>query len=370
MKTSFLGLSLKSPIIVAAGPWNRDGESIRRSLATGVGAVITETIVSDPNIDVRPRIAFDGNGVQNIRLYSDVQIEGWEREMAIAKSNGGVVIANVSAHTPSELAYLAVKMEKYGADGIELGLSSPVGEGLEVATSDPAEVYEMTRYVVENVKIPVIVKLSQNVTNLSRVAQEVQRAGGSAVSAINAIRCVLGVDIERMEPLLPTYGGYSGKPIKPLGLASVASVAQTVDIPICGIGGIDSYQSALEYIMLGASAVQVGTTLMLHGRDYISKIVEDLDRWGEENNISDVKEIRGKALEKLKSFEEIKIEPLICHPDNHIPCAEGCSMCIDACIYGALSKEEDNVIILNPQRCTGCGLCTFICPVKKLRLDW
>lgn len=370
MKTNFLGLSLKNPIMVAAGPWSRDGEGIRKSLAAGAGAVVTETIVSDPSMDVRPRIAYDGLGAQNIRLYSDVQIEGWEREMDIAKSGGGVVIANVSAHTPSELAYLAVKMEKYGADGIELGLSSPMGEGLEVATSDPEEVYKMTRYVVENVKIPVMVKLSQNVTNLSKVAQEVQRAGGSAVSAINAIRCILGVNIEDREPLLPTYGGYSGRPIKPLGLASVASIAQTVDIPICGIGGIDSYVSALEYILLGASAVQIGTAMMINGRGYISKIVEDIGNWGSKNGISDVKEIRGEALKKLKSFEEIKIEPLTCHVNNSISCIENCRICIDACTYGALSMSEEGEISADIKECTGCGLCTFVCPVKKLRLDW
>ena len=215
-----------------------------------------------------------------------------------------------------------------------------------------------------------MVKLSQNATNLSRVAKEVQRAGGSAVSAINAIRCVLGVDIEAMEPLLPTYGGYSGVPIKPLGLASVASVAQTVDIPICGIGGIDSYENALEYIMLGASAVQVGTALMLKGRDYVSRIVADLDRWGEENEVSDVKEIRGKALEKLKSFEEIKIEPLACRADNQIPCITGCNMCIEACMYGAVSRAEDGGIHIDSQFCTGCGLCTFLCESRKLQLAW
>lgn len=370
MKTDFLGLSLNSPIIVAAGPWSRDGEGIRRSLATGVGAVITETIVSDPSMDVRPRIAYDGLGAQNIRLYSDVQIEGWEREMAIAKSNGGVVIANVSAHTPSELAYLAVKMEKYGADAIELGLSSPMGEAFEVATSNPEEVYEMTKYVVENVKIPVMVKLSQNVTNLSKVARSVQEAGGSAVSATNAIRCVLGVDIKKMEPLLPTYGGYSGRPIKPLGLASVASIAQTVDIPICGIGGIESHENAVEYMMLGASAVQVGTALMLYGRSYLGKMVEDLNKWADCKGVTNVKQIRGKALKGLKSFEEIKIEPLISYAENNIACIEGCTMCVDACTYGSISMDGEGNIKIDDQKCTGCGLCTFICGAKKLRLDW
>ena len=180
MKTNFLGLQLKSPVMVAAGPWNRDGESIRDSLATGAGAVITETIVSEPIMDVKPRISYNGIGAENIRLYSDVPIEGWEREMEIAKSRGGIVIASVSAHTPSELAYLAVKMEKFGADGIELGISTPMGEDLEVIASDPEEVYNLTRCVVENVKIPVMVKLSQSSTNISRVAKEVKRAGAQA----------------------------------------------------------------------------------------------------------------------------------------------------------------------------------------------
>lgn len=370
MKTDFLGLTLKNPIITAAGPWSRDGEGIRRSIAAGVGAVVTETIVSDPSLDVRPRIAYDGLGAQNIRLYSDVQIECWDREMAIAKSGGGVVIANVSAHTPSELAYLAVKMERYGADAIELGLSTPMGEAFEVAASNPKKVYEMTRYVVENVKIPVMVKLSQNVTNISEVAREVQRAGGAALSATNAIRCILGVDIEKMRPLLPTYGGYSGKPIKPLGLASVASLAQTVDIPVCGIGGIDSYESVLEYIMLGASVVQVGTALMIKGRDYVKKIADDLFTWCEQKGIKSLSEIRGIALKGLKSFEEIKIEPLVCHVDVDIPCVEGCDMCKSACTYGALTMTDSGEIEIDQQHCTGCGLCTFLCPAKKLRLDW
>ncbi|MDD3168970.1 MAG: hypothetical protein PHC91_05840, partial [Eubacteriales bacterium] len=97
MKTDFLGLKMKNPIIVSAGPWNRDGKSIRKGIAAGAGAVITERIVSDALLDVRPRIAYDGQGAQNIRLYSDIQVEGWQREMDIAKSKGGIVIASVSA---------------------------------------------------------------------------------------------------------------------------------------------------------------------------------------------------------------------------------------------------------------------------------
>ena len=367
MKTNFLGLQLKNPIIIAAGPWNRDGASIRESLATGAGAVVTETIVSEPFPDIKPRISYHGFGASNIRLYSDVQIEGWEREMDIAKSKGGIVIASVSAHTPSELAYLGAKMEKFGADGIELGLSAPMGENLEVTASDPKEVYKLTRCVVENVKIPVMVKLSQSATNISLVAKEVKRAGGAGVSAINSIRCILGVDIEKKEPLLPTYGGYSGAPIRPLGLASVATLAQTVDLPICGIGGIEDYKNVLEYLLLGASAVQIGTALMIYGRKRIARIVEDFECYAKENKISDVKEIRGKALEKLKSFEEIKIEPLLCYV-NSIPCEAGCSRCIDVCLYHALERNKNGQIVVKESECTACGLCTCLCPTQNLSL--
>ena len=126
--------------------------------------------------------------MQNIRLYSDIQIEGWERELDIAKSDGGVVIASISAHTASELTYLASKMEKFGADAIELSVSNPMMESLEVVASHADVIYDMTKEVVSNVRIPVIVKLSQNTTNITKVAKAAKKAGASAVSAINTVR--------------------------------------------------------------------------------------------------------------------------------------------------------------------------------------
>lgn len=368
LKTNFLGLELKNPLIIAAGPWNRDGESLKRSIASGAGAVVTESIVSDALLDVRPRIACDANGAQNIRLYSDIQIESWEREMGIAKSNGGVVIASVSAHTPSELVYLASKLEKFGADAIEISVSNPMGEGLEVVASHANVVYEMTKEVVAAVKLPVMVKLSQNTTNISKVAKAVKAAGGSCVSAINAVRGILGVDIENAQPTLSTYGGISGEYIRPLGLASVATISQTVDIPICGIGGISSGRHAIEYMMMGASAVQVGTTVMLEGRKSVERMVNELEGWMDSHGYTSVEDIRGKALENLKSFDEMKIEPAVSTVKS-VPCTENCDKCRVACLYGAITRESDNVVV-DSNKCSGCGLCTFICPAKKLSLEW
>ncbi len=368
MKTDFLGLKLKNPVIAAAGPWSGSGESIRQLLKAGAGAVVTESVVSDRVLDVRPCIAYDGLGAQNIRRYNDTQIEGCEREMEIAKSTEGIVIASVSAHTPSELAYLATKMEKFGADAIEVSVSNPMWEALEVMASHPDTVYEITKEVVSNVKIPVLVKLSQNATNISAVAKAVKQAGGSGVSAINTIRCILNVDIETGEPCLATYGGYSGPPIRPLGLASVATIAQTVEIPVCGIGGIVDYRNALEYLMLGASAVQVGTAIMLEGPSALARIIHDLEAWAEKKNITSIEQIRGMALKKMKSFDEMKIEPAT-STISSAPCTAECDKCIKCCCYHAISKTEEGISV-DKELCTGCGLCTFVCPAKKLSLDW
>lgn len=368
LSVDFMGLKLKNPIIVAAGPWSRNGEMIKKALLAGAGAVVTETIVNEVNIDVRPRIAYRGNGVQNIRLYSDILLEEWEREIDIAKSHDGIVIASVCAQTPSEISYIAGKMEKIGVDAIELGLASPMGEGLEVIAASADKIYEMTSKVVNSVDIPVMVKLSQNVTNMSKVARAVERAGGSAISAIDTVRCILGVNIKDRKPYLPTYGGYSGSPIRPLGLASVATIAQSTKLPVCGIGGIDTYENVLEYIMLGASAVQLGTTIMVNGFDHINKIIDDINQWMSENSIKDLSEIKGVALSELKSFDEMQVEPKVSHVKSTCK-GRDCIKCIQSCIYGAISKEDDKVTI-DSRICKGCGLCCDICPEKNIEFIW
>lgn len=366
LETNFLGMKLKNPVIVAAGPWNRDGKNLRESIASGAGAVVTESIVSDTMMDVGPRIACDRRGAQNIRLYSDIQIEGWEREMDIAKSDGGVVIASISAHSPSELAYLASKLEKFGADAIELSVSNPMLESLEVVASHDDVMYDMTEAVVASVSIPVIVKLSQNTTNISKVAKAVKKAGGSSVSAINTVRGILGVDLENAKPTLSTYGGVSGDYIRPMALASVATIAQTVDIPISGIGGISTAEHALEFMMLGASTVQMGTAVMIRGKQVVRKIVDGMEDWMKAHGYSQTSEIQGKALCNLKSFDEMRYEPFVSTATG-IPCAENCHRCVDVCMYDAITKAGQSLKV-NRNVCVGCGLCTTICPTGKLTL--
>ena len=367
-KTDFVGIELKNPVIVAAGPWCRDGKSLVKAIKAGAGAVVTESVVSDTLPDMRPYVTGNSEGSQNIKLYSELQIENWEKEIAMAKNAGGVVFGSVSAQTASEIAYLAVKMEKYGCDAIEVSVGNPAKEALEVIASKAELVYEITKEVVSQVKVPVVVKLSQNTTNISKVAKAVKAAGGSGISAINAVRGILSVDIETARPSLNTYGGISGEYIRPLGLSSVATIAQSVDIPIAGIGGISSARNALEYIMLGASAVEIGSVVMREGYDVIGKITKDLEAWAHRHRVYSVHQICGRALDNMKSFDEMRVVPIV-STVNNAPCEEGCDICLKICRDEAISKEGD-VVTANREKCSGCGVCTFRCPAKKFRLDW
>ena len=368
LSTNFMGLKLKNPIIIAAGPLTASGEAMKKATEAGAGAVVTKTIVNEIRPNVRPRLYKGPNGIQNIELYSEFSIEEWENEIGYAKDNGATVIASILAHTPSEIAYIAKRVERYGADAIELGLSCPYGEGLEILGSNPAKLSNMVKSVAERVQIPVMVKLSSNVDNLAGLAKAAEKAGASAISAIDTVRSIIGVDIERSEALLPTYGGYSGDGIRPIGLAAVATISQAVSIPVCGIGGISNYTNVVEYMMLGATSIQVCSSIILNGLDYINIIKNDLADWLKNKGYTGIHQVKGKALPTLRSFEEIILEPRHSHTID--ACQElECYQCKIACTYGAIDKQKTSIII-DKELCTGCGLCVSICPIKNLRLSW
>ncbi len=361
LSTDFMGMHLKNPLILSSGPLSGSGEMMMQALDAGFAAVVTETILNDIRPNVRPRLVKSGEGLQNIWLYTELTLEDWKREIAMVKEADGTLIANILAYSPSEMAFLARKVEGFGADAIELGISSPHGEGIEVIAANYDEMYELVQSVVDSVSIPVIVKLSSNVTNLSLVAQSAQKAGAQGLSAINTVRSILGVNLENQEPLLPTYGGYSGEPIRPIGLAAVATIKQSVELPVSGIGGIVDYTHLLEYIMLGAETCQLHTALLLHGYHIVPKILDSTRRWLEDHSFKNLGDVRGAALPKLKAFDELIYEPRIVRVKHDCPC-EDCEQCISTCFYNAITKDKEGKIIVLPEKCNGCGLCISICP--------
>jgi dihydropyrimidine dehydrogenase (NAD+) subunit PreA len=368
LTTNFIGLKLKNPVIVAAGPLTGNGELMRKAVKAGAGAVVTKTIVNEIRPNVRPRLYFNNKNMQNIELYSEFTLEEWEKQIAFAKKHGAVVIANIMAHTPSEMSYIARRVEQFGADAIELGISIPHGEGMEILVSDPNKLYDLVTSAVSKIDIPVMVKLSSNVDNITKLAKAAEKAGASAISAIDTVRSIIGVDINKGKTLLPTYGGYSGPAIRPIGLAAVAAVSQAVSIPVCGIGGIENSENVLEYMMLGASVVQMGTSLIINGVDYIAEVIQNLGNWMDGRGYVNFEQIRGIALASLKSFEEIKVNPFISSLSKDCSIKE-CNRCKTACIYEAIDRVNDKILV-NTNLCTGCGLCVSICPNNCFKFVW
>lgn len=374
MKANAMGLELASPVIIASGPWTRGRERMKKALALGAGAIITESIVSEAYPDFTPRYDYSitNGGVENIRLYSGIELEKWIEDLTYIFENNRFgsetkLIASIIGSSPSETVFLAKKIEKTGVDGIELGLACPMGEGPEIVAGDPAKVYAYAKAVVEAVSIPVSVKLSASTGNLPLVVNACAKAGVSGISAIDTIRCILNIDIESGKPGLPTYGGYSGAPIRPIGLSAVAGIAQCTGLPIIGIGGIRSAENAIEYIMAGADAVGIGSEILISGYEVISEISAGMDKWFEEKSFNAIDDIRGSALKHLKSFEEIKKENVRARIDSD--CKDGsCRKCMRGCLDEAITFE--NKIMIDREKCTGCGLCVNKCPQRHIRLDW
>lgn len=370
--TELMGLTLNNPVIIAPGPWSR-GEKLKDALQCNAGAIITESIVSESYADTSPRYTYssDNRGLQNIRLYSALELEEWIHWLEEAKrqnryGSSSRLIASIMGTSPSELRYIAKKIEKTGIDGIEIGFACPMGEGQDIIAGDPERVYAYTSEVVNSVHVPVSVKLSAGVGNLSAVVEAAGKAGASGISGIDTLRCILKINIETGKPDLPTYGGYSGAPIRPIGLATIAGIAQCTSLPVIGMGGIENYENLIEYIMAGASAGGIGTAILLHGYDVVTRTIRELEEWLQAHEIHDLSEIRGRALSELHSFEEIKRDVKKVHALREC-CNAQCRDCIDSCLHNALSLEH-NQLRIDPERCDGCGLCVNVCPENNLAL--
>ena len=260
---------------------------------------------------------------------------------------------------------LAGKVERMGADAVEVSLSAPLGTRMDVGTV-PREIFGFISAVTEAVDIPVSVKLSYEASNFNGFTSSLEEAGVAGVTAIEALKGLMGVDLEHHRALMPTYGGYSGQYIRPIALATIATLKQTTGFPICGCGGINSAHDALEFIMLGAQSVQLASVLLRDSYEAIPRILGDLERWLEDHGYYSIEEVCGLALGSLHAFEELPPRPLTAHLTGG---CDGCGKCVSSCLYGAMTIEAGK-IVLDAARCTGCGMCEAICPENALELRW
>ena len=302
LHTEIAGLRMKNPVILASGILDEVGATTAE-IGKQAGAVVTKSIGLEPREGYgNPAVVPLEHGILNAIGLTNPGIENYEEEIREAKKGGAPIIGSVFSSDYEGFGYLAGKMEEYGADAVELNLSCPhaKGYGLEVGSS-PEGVKGAVESALSSVKIPVFAKLTPNTHDISSLAMAAYEAGASGIVAINTVKG-MAINAEVGMPVLANkVGGYSGPAIKPIGLRLVYEIAKAfekegIDIPIIGVGGITYGIDAVEYMMAGARAVQVGSAFYYRGKDVIKLIADEIEEFLKEHGYSDVREVVGLAL--------------------------------------------------------------------------
>lgn len=273
------GLALRNPFLLASGIWGESGDSLAGAWKAGAGGVITKSIGSVPRPGYpNPTIeTYERWGLLNAMGLPNPGIDEYPREIETAQKAGATIIGSVFGGSAEEFARLAERMARTGVLAIELNLSCPHAEGFGTEVgSEPDEVEEIVRAVVRKVQIPVIAKITPNTSDPAALAAAAEHGGAAAISAINTLRA-LAIDIQLRRPVLSHgLGGLSGSAIKPVGLACVWQIYEAVSVPVIGIGGIMTATDALEYVMAGAQALEIGTAVAFAGIGVFGSLTRDL----------------------------------------------------------------------------------------------
>ncbi|MGI0131934.1 MAG: dihydroorotate dehydrogenase [Thermoplasmata archaeon] len=298
LKVTLAGVPLRNPFLLASGIWGESGESLLGAYRAGAGAVITKSIGSEPRPGYpNPTIeTLDRYGFLNAMGLPNPGIAEYPREIAIARAGGAVVVGSVFGKDADEFARLAGILGDTGVVAIELNLSCPhaKGFGSEIG-EDPTLVESVTRAVVRSVRVPVIAKITPNTANPVELGLAAERGGAAAVSAINTLRAI-SIDVKLRRPTLSHgLGGLSGPAIKPVGLAVVWQLYERLKVPIVGVGGIFRARDALEYVLAGARALEVGTAVAFDGIGVFGTLGRDLDALLDELAIARLEDVVGAA---------------------------------------------------------------------------
>jgi dihydroorotate dehydrogenase (NAD+) catalytic subunit len=292
------GLKLSNPTVLAAGILGLSAASLREAIKQGAGAVVSKSVGLEPRSGYANPAVFqvDDCGLLNAMGLPNPGAKHFAEEIGELKTNGlrAPVIASVFGFSAEEFAEAARILVKGGADAVELNVScSHVKKtGSEIGQS-PRLVSEVVRRVKGAVAKPVFVKLTPNVADIVEVAEAAVEAGADAIVAINTVRG-MAIDIETAYPVLANkIGGLSGSALKPIAVRCVYEIYDAVKVPVVGCGGIATWQDAVEFMLAGASAVQIGTAVASQGLGVFRSVSNGIDRYVRDKGLRSVKEIVG-----------------------------------------------------------------------------
>jgi len=413
LRINFAGIKSPNPFWLASAPPTNSGAQIHRAFEAGWGGAVWKTIGA-PVLNVSNRYGAWHQGrqrmlaINNVELISDRPIEINLREIAEIKRawpDRAVIVSAMVDSKPEAWREIVERIEDTGADGIELNYGCPHGmseRGMGSAIGQVPEYCErITRWVMEAATIPVIVKLTPNITNIVLPARAGVAAGANALSLINTINSIVGVDLDTLE-LTPSiggrggHGGYAGPAVKPIALNMLAAlgtdeVVSKSGIPISGMGGIANWQDAAQFLLLGASSLQVCTAAMHYGYRIIEDLCDGLSNWMDEKGFKTIADVSGHSLHRVSEFKNFdlsyravaRIDAAKCIECNlcYIACNDTAHQCIDLVspqgvlvephAYNVRSNGKREAVESRPQPvvrepdCVGCRLCYNVCPVDE-----
>ena len=330
LASNLAGIKSPNPFWLASAPPTNSGYQIMKAFDAGWGGAVWKTM-GIPVVNTSSRygaVSYKGNrmsGFNNIELISDRTLADNLREIEEVKKYfpDNAVVGSLMVQSKEEWHQIIKDVENAGVDGIELNFGCPHGmceRGMGSAVGQDPEVLALiTSWVMEVAKVPVIVKLSPNVSHIQDPAIAAKKGGANAVSLINTIQSIIGVDIDNFVPYptvdgKSTNGGYCGPAVKPIALNMVKNVAKIpgYNLPISGIGGIENWRDAVEFILMGATNVQVCTAVMHYGFGIIREMVTGLEQYMSDKVFNSIDEMVGKALPNVQKWENLNLKYKIC----------------------------------------------------------
>jgi dihydropyrimidine dehydrogenase (NAD+) subunit PreA len=389
LSIDFAGIKCPNPFWLASAPPTNTGDQIMRAFDAGWGGAVWKTL-GDPIVNVSSRystVDLNGQrmmGLNNIELITDRPLAVNLREVTEVKKRypKNAVVVSLMVESKRDKWHEIVKAaEGAGADGLELNFGCPHGmseRGMGSAVGQvPEYACQITEWVKEVARTPVIVKLTPNVTDVVYPARAAKKAKADAVSLINTINSITGVDLDTFTPRpdvggRSAHGGYCGPAVKPIALNMVSSVAKDpeVRLPISGIGGIANGRDATEFLLLGCTTVQVCTAVMHYGFRIVEDMIDGLSNYLDDKGFRSVNEIIGRSLPSVSKWEELDLNYKIVARIDQSKCV-GCGLCYAACTDGAhqsISARPEHGRThceIVESTCVGCNLCSLVCPVDS-----
>ena len=390
LSSDFLGIKSPNPFWLASAPPTDKAYNVVRAFEAGWGGVVWKTLgeAGPPIVNVNgPRYgAIWGAdrrllGLNNIELITDRPLEVNLREIKQVKRDWPDRAMIVSLMVPcEEQAWKAILplVEETGADGIELNFGCPHGmseRGMGAAVGQVPEYIEMVaRWCKQNTRMPVIVKLTPNITDIRYPARAAKKGGADAVSLINTISSIIGVDLDDFSPQPSidgkgSHGGYCGPAVKPIALNMVAEIArdaETRGMPISGIGGVTTWRDAAEFLALGAGNVQVCTAAMTYGFKIVQEMISGLSQYLDHHDMA-LSDLIGRAVPNVTDWQYLNLKYVTKARIDQDACIK-CGRCYAACedtSHQAISMSPARVFEVMDDECVACNLCVNVCPVDN-----